>query len=167
MSEINNNKNLNNNENDINDKSIISLSLNSQKPFNINDINNFSAKDFNDSDKFFTPNRGSFAEKNFNDNPNNSQNSIFKIVQILSNDKNSNNNIPYLNNDVYDNGHNKNKAIKKDFKNNNSLVNSNKNDMNDRREVSYEEGKNYAKKHNMMFYETSAKNKINIEKYKD
>ena len=39
----------------------------------------------------------------------------------------------------------------------------NKNDMNDRREVSYEEGKNYAKKHNMMFYETSAKNKINIE----
>ena len=173
MSEINNNKNLNNNENDINDKSIISLSLNSQKPFNINDINNFSAKDFNDSDKFFTPNRGSFAEKNFNDNPNNSQNSIFKIVQILSNDKNSNNNIPYLNNDVYDNGHNKNKAIKKDFKNNNSLVNSNKkknnnNNLknNNKKNMIYMNTINTNSHHNKINVHTNQKNNSNNKKKK-
>ena len=40
----------------------------------------------------------------------------------------------------------------------------NKNDANDRREVTYEEGNNFAKQNKMKFYETSAKNKINIEK---
>ena len=39
----------------------------------------------------------------------------------------------------------------------------NKNDMNEKREVSYEEGNNYAKKNKMIFFETSAKNKNNIE----
>ena len=41
----------------------------------------------------------------------------------------------------------------------------NKNDINNKREVSYKEGKYYDKKNNMMFYETPAKNKINIEIY--
>ena len=39
----------------------------------------------------------------------------------------------------------------------------NKTDLNEKREVSYEEGSNYAKKHKMLFYEISAKNKINID----
>ena len=39
----------------------------------------------------------------------------------------------------------------------------NKSDMNDKREVTYEEGRNYAKKHKMLFYETSAKSKANID----
>ena len=38
----------------------------------------------------------------------------------------------------------------------------NKNDLNDKREVSYEEGEAYAKSHKMMFLETSAKTGHNI-----
>ena len=40
----------------------------------------------------------------------------------------------------------------------------NKNDMNDRRQINYEQGKEFADKHKMLFYEVSAKNKINIDK---
>ena len=40
----------------------------------------------------------------------------------------------------------------------------NKSDMNLKREVSYEEGNNYAKKNKMIFFETSAKNGDNINK---
>lgn len=32
------------------------------------------------------------------------------------------------------------------------------------REVSFEEGQHFAKKHNLMFFETSAKNALNVEK---
>ena len=39
----------------------------------------------------------------------------------------------------------------------------NKNDMEDKRAVSYEEGNNFAKKHKMLFFETSAKNKNNVD----
>ena len=40
----------------------------------------------------------------------------------------------------------------------------NKSDIIDSREVTYEEGANFAKDHNMLFFETSAKNGDNIEK---
>ena len=87
MSDINNN-NLNNEINS--EKNIFSISLNSQRPLN-----------FLDFDKFFIPEKNSFLEndKNINDNTINSQNSIFKIVQILNN-----NNI----NDFNNNSKNKN-----------------------------------------------------------
>ena len=39
----------------------------------------------------------------------------------------------------------------------------NKNDLNEKRVISYEQGNEYAKKHKMMFFETSAKNKIEID----
>jgi Ras-related protein Rab-2A len=39
----------------------------------------------------------------------------------------------------------------------------NKIDLNNKREVSYEEGENFAKNNSMLFYETSAKNGDNIE----
>ena len=39
----------------------------------------------------------------------------------------------------------------------------NKNDLNHKREVSYEQGSNFAKKNKMLFFETSAKNKNNID----
>ena len=40
----------------------------------------------------------------------------------------------------------------------------NKSDIIDNREVTYEEGANFAKEHNMLFFEVSAKNGDNIEK---
>ena len=40
----------------------------------------------------------------------------------------------------------------------------NKSDLKDNREVSYEEGENFAENNNMLFFETSAKNGDNIEK---
>ena len=40
----------------------------------------------------------------------------------------------------------------------------NKNDLDEKREVNYEEGKEFADKYNMLFYETSAKTGDNIEK---
>ena len=39
----------------------------------------------------------------------------------------------------------------------------NKNDLNESREVSYEEGLKFAEKNKMLFFETSAKNGVNIE----
>ena len=39
----------------------------------------------------------------------------------------------------------------------------NKCDLNDKRQVSFEEGKEFAEKNDMMFYETSAKDGINVE----
>ena len=39
----------------------------------------------------------------------------------------------------------------------------NKNDMDDKRIISYEDGNNFAKEHKMLFFETSAKKKNNIE----
>ena len=44
------------------------------------------------------------------------------------------------------------------------LLIGNKNDLNDRREVQYEEGAEFAKKRNMIFLETSAKTGNNIDK---
>ena len=39
----------------------------------------------------------------------------------------------------------------------------NKNDLNEKRVISYEQGNEYAKKNKMMFFETSARNKIEID----
>ena len=86
ISEISNNLNTDF-EAHTNDQSIITISLSSQRPINKNEINGNNIKDVNAFDKYLTPITGSFAEKNFNDNVNNSQKSIFKIVQILNNDK--------------------------------------------------------------------------------
>ena len=44
------------------------------------------------------------------------------------------------------------------------LLIGNKNDLNDKREVQYEEGEEFAKKKNMIFLETSAKTGKNIDK---
>ena len=44
------------------------------------------------------------------------------------------------------------------------LLIGNKNDLNDKREVQYEEGEEFAKKKNMIFLETSAKTGNNIDK---
>ena len=111
MSEINNN--LNNEI--INDKSMVTISLNSQRPINVLEL-----------DKYFTPNKNSFLEndKNLNDNTINSQNSIFKIVQILNNDNNNDSNA-----DTFKDKNNVNlynKINKIEYKNNISQFNSNK-----------------------------------------
>ena len=118
MSEISNNLNkefeYNNNE-----KSIITLSLNSQRQTNLNEINSNNIKDVNVFDTYFSPNNKSFTEKNFNDNIYNSQNSIFKIVQILNNNNTINNQEHILNTDGNDNTKlNINKQGKKELKNN-------------------------------------------------
>jgi small GTP-binding protein len=39
----------------------------------------------------------------------------------------------------------------------------NKNDLDEKRDITYDEGKNFAQKHNMLFFETSAKNGNNID----
>ena len=36
--------------------------------------------------------------------------------------------------------------------------------MNNKRQINYEQGKDFAEKHKMLFFEVSAKNKINIDK---
>ena len=118
MSEISNNLNkefeYNNNE-----KSIITLSLNSQRQTNLNEINSNNIKDVYAFDTYFSPNNKSFTEKNFNDNIYNSQNSIFKIVQILNNNT-INNQEQILNTDGNVNTKlNINKQGKKELKNNN------------------------------------------------
>ena len=89
MSEINNNLN-----NEINYEKNMTISLNSQRPLNILEFDNY-----------FTSNKNSFLEndRNINDNTINSQNSIFKIVQIL------NSNINDTNVDIFNN--NKKKKI--------------------------------------------------------
>ena len=113
MSEISNNLN-----NDIignNDQNTITITLNSQLPLNLIELDNF-----------FLANRNSFLvqEKNINDNTINSQNSIFKIVQIMNNNSIINNNDNFNkstnNNIVY------NKINKIEYKNNNSQLNNNK-----------------------------------------
>ena len=130
LSEISNNLN---NEICLNDKSMITISLNSQRPLNILEY-----------DKYITPNQNSFLEndKNLNDNTTNSQNSIFKIVQILNNNINDNikNNddiyckiskIEYNKNNISQ--FNNNKVIKKNnnIKNNTKkLLNVNNNNYN-------------------------------------
>ena len=107
MAEINNNIN---NEFENNDKSLRAISINSQTPLNIFELDNF-----------YISNRNSFLEndKNLNDNTLNSQNSIVKIVQILNND-NNNNNFNDKNNNLY------NKINKIEYKNNISQFNNNK-----------------------------------------
>ena len=133
MSEISNNLN-----NDIsnNDKSTITITLNSQLPLNLIEY-----------DKFFLSNKNSslVQDKNLNDNTINSQNSIFKIVQIMNNNniidnvkynsKITNNNnivynkinkIEYKNNVSQSNNNNNNKINKK----NNINTNSNNNNIN-------------------------------------
>ena len=40
----------------------------------------------------------------------------------------------------------------------------NKNDLEEKRQIKYEQGKTFAENHKMMFFEISAKNKINIDK---
>ena len=131
MSEINNNIN---NEFDFNtnDKSIITISLSSQRHLNLNnDIN----KEINlFENKFTTPHTGggSFNEKNFNDNSKNSQNSIFNIIQILNNNKNINDNVNYLNNEENNNDiikPNKKEKIKISNKNNSKKKNNNINNI--------------------------------------
>ena len=126
MSEISNNLN---NEIGSNDKSMITISLSSHKPLNLIDFNSNcnsnSNKDFFGLDKYFTPNKNSFdeKEKNFNDITFNSQNSIFNIVKILNsssskqNNKNSNINNNNYSSTTY------NKTSKKDFKKNFSQMN--------------------------------------------
>ena len=110
MSDISNNFN-----NEINnDKNMVTISLSSQRPFNLLDL-----------DKYFSSNKNSFLEndKNINDNTINSQNSIFKIVQILNNsniNENPSNSFNNKNNNIY------NKIKKIEYKNNISQINSNK-----------------------------------------
>jgi Ras-related protein Rab-2A len=43
------------------------------------------------------------------------------------------------------------------------LLVGNKNDLESRREVSYEDGENFSKENKMLFIETSAKNFINVD----
>ena len=113
MSDISNN--FNNEINNINnDKNMVTISLSSQMPFNLLDL-----------DKYFSSNKNSFLEndQNINDNTINSQNSIFKIVQILNNSNINENNAKAFNdknNNIY------NKINKNEYKNNISQFNSNK-----------------------------------------
>ena len=124
MSEISNNLN---NEIGNNDKSMITISLSSHRPLNIIDFksNSSSNKELLGLDKYFTPNKNSFEEKenNYNDNTFNSQNSIFNIVKILnSSSNNENNKKSNINNNNFSST-TYNKTSKKDYKKNFSQVN--------------------------------------------
>ena len=112
MSDINN---INNEFN--NDKNMFSISLNSQRPLN-----------FLEFDKYFIPYKNSFLEndKNLNDNTINSQNSIFKIVQILNNNNITDINNPSNNKDKNNNNNLYNKINKIEYKNHISQFNSKK-----------------------------------------
>ena len=127
MSEINNNLN-NENENNNTDRSIVTISLNSQRQINFNENNNIKGpKAF---DNYFTRNSESFTDKTFNGNANFSQNSILKIVQILNTNNQIKDSSPFLNNEIHNPNNNENniKQNKKEFKTNNSQANdSNKN----------------------------------------
>ena len=125
MSEISNNLNTDF-EGHTNDQSIITISLSSQRPINKNEISGINIKDVNAFDKYLTPNTGSFTEKNFNDNVNNSQKSIFKIVQILNNDK-IKDNIDISNNNNPKENINMNKQKSKDLKTNHDKNGNTKN----------------------------------------
>ena len=124
MSELSNNLN---NEIGSNDKSMVTISLSSHTPLNLIDFNSNSNsnKEFFGFDKYFTPNKNSFEEKekNFNDNTFNSQNSIFNIVKILnSSSSNENNKNSNINNNNFSSTTNK-KTSKKDYKKNFSQMN--------------------------------------------
>ena len=41
----------------------------------------------------------------------------------------------------------------------------NKSDLNDKRQVTYDEGKDLAERNNMMFFETSAKDELMLKKF--
>ena len=117
ISDISNNLN---NEIGNNDKSMITISLSSHKPLNLVDFNsnNNSHKEFFGLDKYFTPNKNSFEEKekNFNDITFNSQNSIFNIVKILNSSCNNEN---HKNSNINNNNYSSttyNKTSKKDYK---------------------------------------------------
>ena len=131
MSEISNNLNTDF-EGHTNDQSIITISLSSQRPVNKNEINGNNIKDVNAFDKYLTPITGSFTEKNFNDNVNNSQKSIFKIVQILNNDKIKDNTDISNNNNPKENI-NMNKQKSKDLKTTNNKNSNMKNTNNNTR----------------------------------
>ena len=131
MSEISNNLNTDF-EAHTNDQSIITISLSSQRPVNKNEINGNNIKDVNAFDKYLTPITGSFTEKNFNDNVNNSQKSIFKIVQILNNDKIKDNTDISNNNNPKENI-NMNKQKSKDLKTTNNKNSNMKNTNNNTR----------------------------------
>ena len=134
MSEINNNIN---NEFDfnVNDKSLITISLSSQRHPNLNNDINKEISLF--ENKFITPHTEGVSDnkKNFNDNSKNSQSSLFNIIQILNNNKNINNNVNYLNNEENDNNiikPNKKEIIKINNKNNSKKKNTNNNNNNNK-----------------------------------
>jgi len=129
MSEINNNLN-NDSESHTNDQSIITISLSSQRPINLNEIDGNNIKDVNPFDKYFTPNTVSFTEKNFNDNINNSQNSIFKIVQILNNNNKNNENTNNINDNNNKENMYMNKQKSKELKTSNNKNSIKKNNNN-------------------------------------
>ena len=95
LSDISNNLN---NEIGDNDKSMITISLSSHRPLNLIDFNSNtntnSNKEFFGFDKYFTPSKNSFEEKekNFNDITFNSQSSILNIVKTLNSSSNNENN---------------------------------------------------------------------------
>ena len=116
-------------ESNTNNKSLISL--NGQRMNNLNEIIPNNIKDVNIFDKYFTPNSGSFSENKFNDNDNTSQNSIFKIVQILENNIDIEDKINFLNNEKKENIILPNKKeIKINIKENNNKDNTKKNNNN-------------------------------------
>ena len=92
MSEISNNFNNLNKETESNEKSMVTISLSSYR--NLKELNN-NNNEIIGFDKYFTPNRNSFKDKDKNINNNNtsySQNSIFSIINILNSDNNMNEN---------------------------------------------------------------------------
>ena len=126
LSDISNNLN---NEIGDNDKSMITISLSSHRPLNLIDFNSNtntnSNKEFFGFDKYFTPSKNSFEEKekNFNDITFNSQSSILNIVKTLnSSSNNENNKNSNINNNNYIST-TYNKTSKKDFKKNFSQMN--------------------------------------------
>ena len=89
MSEISNNFNNLNNENENNEKSMVTISLSSYR--NLKELNN-NNNEIIGFDKYFTPTRNSFKDKDKNNNTSYSQNSIFSIINILNSDNNMNEN---------------------------------------------------------------------------
>ena len=123
MSEISNNFNNLNNEIENNEKSMVTISLSSYR--NLKELNN--NNEFIGFDKYFTPNRNSFKdkEKNFNNNASYSQNSIYSIINILNseNKMNESEKKSINNND----NNSLNKMNNKDYNKFTSQINNNKN----------------------------------------